>query len=102
MEKENANIKDVIITKFVKDLIDVCDHFDKTLLSIKDKVYDKLTNEERIKLYKSFIDNVYLTHTVLSNTLKKHGVSEYSPLNEKFDPNKHDAVFDYPDEDKVF
>jgi molecular chaperone GrpE len=39
-----------------------------------------------------------MTQQGLSNTLKKHGVIEFSPLKEKFDPNKHEAVFDYEDE----
>jgi molecular chaperone GrpE len=39
-----------------------------------------------------------MTQEGLSNILKKHGVLEYSPLKEKFDPNKHEAVFDYEDE----
>jgi len=42
-----------------------------------------------------------MTKAGLTTTLKKHGVSEYSPLKEKFDPNKHEAVFDYEDDNLV-
>ena len=101
LEKENHQIKDYAITKFAKDLLDVSDNFDRALSSIKDKDFDKLTPEEKINLFKNFVEGVAMTQNVLSNTLKKHGVSEYSPLNEKFDPNIHDAVFDYHDEEKV-
>jgi molecular chaperone GrpE len=35
----------------------------------------------------------------LSHVLKRHGVNEFSPLKEKFDPHKHEAVFDYEDDE---
>jgi molecular chaperone GrpE len=40
-----------------------------------------------------------MTRNGLSNVLKKHGVVEYNPLKEEFNPHKHEAVFDYDDED---
>jgi molecular chaperone GrpE len=40
-----------------------------------------------------------MTKSGLMNILKKHGIVEYIPLKEKFDPNKHEAVFDYEDEE---
>lgn len=43
-----------------------------------------------------------MTQKGLLNTLKKHGINLYDPKNEKFDPNKHEAVFDYADENLVF
>lgn len=43
-----------------------------------------------------------MTQKGLLNTLKKHGVVLYDPKNEKFDPNKHEAVFDYEDDTLVF
>jgi molecular chaperone GrpE len=40
-----------------------------------------------------------LTKCGLSHVLKRHGVHEYDPLKEKFDPNKDEAVFDYEDDE---
>jgi molecular chaperone GrpE len=40
-----------------------------------------------------------MTKNGLMNTLKKHNIVEMNPLKEKFDPNKHEAVFDYEDEE---
>jgi molecular chaperone GrpE len=33
----------------------------------------------------------------LLNTLEKHGIKQINPVGEKFDPNQHEALFDYPD-----
>ena len=42
-----------------------------------------------------------MTQKGLLNNLKKHGIVLYDPKHEKFDPNKHEAVFDYEDETLV-
>lgn len=39
-----------------------------------------------------------MVQSSLTHTFNKHGVKEYKPLKEKFDPHHHDAVFDYEDE----
>ena len=39
-----------------------------------------------------------MTQKGLLTTLKKNGVILFDPIKEKFDPNKHEAVFDYDDE----
>lgn len=42
-----------------------------------------------------------MTQKGLLNTFKKHGILLDDPKGEKFDPNKHEAVFDYEDESLV-
>jgi len=53
-----------------------------------------------MKLYNDFIDGIQMTHDILAKVLKKYGIAEYSPLGEKFDPNRHEAVFEYMDPSK--
>ena len=38
-------------------------------------------------------DGVQMTYRILEKVLNRHGVVELDPLNEKFDPNKHEAMF---------
>lgn len=44
-----------------------------------------------IKIFKSFVH---------FQVFKKFGVEKYDPINEEFDPNRHNAVFQVPDETK--
>ena len=37
------------------------------------------------------------THSILTKTLEKHGIVQVNPLKEKFNPNFHEALFDYED-----
>jgi molecular chaperone GrpE len=37
-----------------------------------------------------------MTREGLLKTLEKHGVVQFDPLGEKFDPNRHEALFQVP------
>lgn len=41
-----------------------------------------------------------MTRQELLKTLAKHGVTQFDPTGEKFDPNKHEALFQAPVEGK--
>ena len=55
-EKEIETNKDYAITKFVKDLLDVSDNFDRASDSVKEIDYSKLTDEEKIKTFKDLAE----------------------------------------------
>jgi len=46
---------------------------------------------------KALLDGVELTERELLKVLEKHGVKKFEPLDEKFDPNLHQAMFELPD-----
>ena len=97
-EVEVSNAKEFAITKFAKDLLDVHDNFDRALYFIKDinlndsTISDENLNES-IKKYKDFSEGILMTKDSLIKILGIHGIKQYNPVNEKFDPTKHEAVF---------
>lgn len=97
-ETEIANSKEFSITKFAKDMLDVFDNFDRALNSISDLKTDKKVqsleeSDELIKKYQDFSEGIVMTKDSLTRILAVHGVKQYNPINEKFDPSKHEAVF---------
>jgi molecular chaperone GrpE len=62
----------------------------------EDKLND--TNQDLVNLH----SGLKMTETILMQTLKKHGLERFDPSveKEKFDPNKHEAVFQAPQPDK--
>ena len=46
---------------------------------------------------KALLDGVELTERELINVLEKHGVKRIEPLGQKFDPNRHQAMFEVED-----
>lgn len=71
--------------KFVKELLPVVDSLEKAL----EIGFD--TDSQ------SLHEGVELTYHLLVKSLEKHGVKVVNPLNEPFDPNRHEAMSMQPD-----
>lgn len=103
LEKENSNSKLYAISKFAKDILDVCDNFDRAHQSVQDKDFANIPDEEKKEMYLSFVEGVEMTQKSFVNTLKKHGVTSFVPNNgDKFDTSKHEAHEVIEDTKKVF
>ena len=87
-EKEKAEIKVYAVQKFAKDMLDIQDNLSMALESGK--------AEQGHSLY----EGVQMTYRILQKTLRMHGIEELDPLDCKFDPNKHEAMFEVEDLDK--
>lgn len=90
-EKEIKDARDYAVTGFARDLLSVCDNFDRALSHAPAELRaDEATGG------KALVEGVELTGRELLKTLDKHGVKKLSPLGEKFDPNLHQAMFEIP------
>lgn len=49
---------------------------------------------------KQLYDGVTMTQTQLTKIFQKHGLVAMRPLGEKFDPNRHEAIFQLKDDSK--
>ncbi len=81
------------ITAFAGDLLGVADNMRRAL--------DAVTPETRASAQgavSALIDGVELTERELLKALEKNRVRQFSPQGEKFDPNRHQAIFEVPDE----
>ena len=90
-EKERSEAYKIGISIFVKDFVPVLDNIQRALESIK--------TAEEIN-YNSFIEGISATETDITSLLEKHGIKQINPLNEKFDPLFHEALFETPSEDQ--
>jgi molecular chaperone GrpE len=89
------------LQSFTRDLIQSVDNLEHALLSVS---AEKLSvpGEASIESLHADLVNLHkglqLTETILLGTLKKHGVTRFDPAKdgEKFDPNRHEAVFQSP------
>jgi molecular chaperone GrpE len=81
------------ITAFAGDLLVVADNMRRAL--------DAVTPEVRASAQgavSALINGVELTERELLKALEKNRVRQFSPQGEKFDPNRHQAIFEVPDE----
>lgn len=93
-KREIQKAKDFALQKFAKDLIESIDNFGHALGAVKEESIK--TNEEIAQLY----DGVKMTRNVFEKTLNRHGLVKIEPLDEEFDPNKHEATFQAPNPEK--
>ena len=84
-EKERVEAYKVGISLFVKDFVPVLDNIERALSSIKDS--------EEVN-YESFVEGIKATDKDIINLLEKHGIQQINPINEKFDPLFHEALFE--------
>jgi len=83
---ENDKTSKYAISKFAEDLIPVMENFYMAFDNMKE---EELNDQKKVK---NFFDGIKLTQNELNSVFKKHGLTRLFPLNEKFDPNLHNAI----------
>ncbi|KAJ8973575.1 hypothetical protein NQ317_001601 [Molorchus minor] len=95
LTKQISEAKIFGIQSFCKDLLDVADVLNKATETVpKDELNDG--NPHLKTLYEGLI----MTEAQLKSVFKRHGLEKIDPLNEKFDPNYHEALFQQDVKDK--
>ncbi|XP_076758599.1 grpE protein homolog, mitochondrial Roe1 [Xylocopa sonorina] len=88
LTKQIEDAKIFGIQGFCKDLLEVADILGKATESVPK---DELT--EKNPHLKTLYEGLRMTEAQLHKVFKKHGLVSLNPLNEKFDPNQHEALF---------
>ena len=89
LTKQIEDAKIFGIQGFSKDILEVADVLDKAVgMGVESQSVEDLHQ------------GLKMTQAQLLQVFKRHGLETIDPLNEKFDPNKHDALFQILDPDK--
>ncbi|KAK9074232.1 hypothetical protein SSX86_006829 [Deinandra increscens subsp. villosa] len=102
-KREAENSKKFAIQNFAKSLLDVADNLDRASSVVKESFAKIDTSKDTtgaVPLLKTLLEGVEMTEKQLAEVFKKFGVEKYDPTNEEFDPNRHNAVFQVPDDTK--
>ena len=89
-EKERSEAYKIGISLFVKDFVPVLDNIERALASLRDS--DEIN-------YESFVEGISATEKDIISLLEKHGIQQINPVNEKFDPLFHEALFEAESDD---
>ena len=91
-EREVADARLYGITAFARDILAVADNMDRALQQLDAEIRDKADAG-----VKALLDGVELTERELLKVMEKHGIARIDPQGQKFDPNRHQAMFEVPD-----
>ena len=91
-EREVADSRVYGISNFARDILGVADNMHRAMQALDDELRAKADEAT-----KALLEGVELTERELMNVLEKHGVTRVEPLGQKFDPNRHQAMYEIED-----
>ncbi|KAJ6293949.1 hypothetical protein OIU76_022095 [Salix suchowensis] len=102
-KREAENSKKFAIQNFAKSLLDVADNLGRASSVVKgnfSKIDVSNDTAQVVPLLKTLLEGVEMTEKQLGEVFKKYGVEKFDPINEPFDPHRHNAMFQVPDASK--
>ncbi|XP_042481314.1 grpE protein homolog 2, mitochondrial-like isoform X1 [Macadamia integrifolia] len=102
-KREAENSKKFAIQNFAKSLLDVADNLGRASSVVKDSFLKIDASKDTVgamPLLKTLLEGVEMTDKQLAEVFRKFGLEKYDPVDEPFDPNRHNAVFQMPDDSK--
>ncbi len=88
-QREREDAGKYAVSSFARDLLDVADTFGRALQSIP----EDLRADERIA---PLVTGIEATSRALMNCFEKYGIKKLEPMDEPFDPNFHEVMFETP------
>lgn len=85
--KDREDAAKFAVTSFAKDLLDFSDNFHRALAAIPEELH----TDERIG---AIIVGLESMDANLLKTFEKHGIKKIEPLDETFNPNFHEVMFE--------
>lgn len=89
-ERERSDMKKYAITSFAKDLLSVSDNLRRALEAVPEE------QRERNEVIINLLTGVEATERELLKVFEQKSINKIEPLNEKFDPNFHEVMFEAP------
>jgi len=91
-QKDVADARAYAITSFARDLLNVRDNFQRALQTAENVDPETLPPE-----LKGLLEGVRMTDRELGSVFERHGVTMLDPSGQRFDPNRHQAMFEVED-----
>lgn len=92
--REREDASKFAVSNFARDLLEVADNFRRALDSAPE---DRDQISERMKL---LLEGIEATERSMARTFEKNKIEKLEPLDQKFDPNFHEVMFEAPMPDK--
>ncbi len=92
-DREVTDAKAYGVSSFAREMVSVADNLQRAQASLPAEA-----KGEASTAMKSFIEGVELTERDLLSRLARFGVKPIETTGQRFDPNRHEALFEMPDE----
>lgn len=92
--RELEAAKQFAVSNFAKSLLEVADTMQMAIKAVDD-IRIQATPDMR-----SIVDGINMTNQMLTSVFEKHGITQYDPAGQMFDPKLHEALFELEDPTK--
>lgn len=93
-KKDVESARNFAVTSFAKSLLDTSDNLSRAM----DAVPEEYRNDkENHNVLATLFEGIKMTDDGLTKAFEKNGLKKYGKVGDVFDPNLHDALFEYPD-----
>lgn len=92
-ERDKADTAKYAISSFARDVLTIADNIQRAIDHVPEEA------AEKDPTLKSFRDGMQVTERELLNMMERHGITRHDPKGDRFDPNKHQAMFEVPNPD---
>lgn len=93
-KRDVTSAKSFAVTSFAKSLLDTSDNLSRAMESVPEEYRNDM---EKHPVLATLYEGIKLTDENLLKAFAKNGLIRYGEVGEPFDPNLHDALFEYPD-----
>lgn len=90
-QREVADARQYAISNFARDVLSIGDNLDRAISTVSDE-----EKESAGSTLAALVEGVEMTGREMVRIFAKHGVTKEEPEGEKFDPNRHQAMFEVP------
>ena len=94
-DREKEDLSNYVISSFAKEILSVLDNLERALKSID---LDELKKSDQN--VSQFIEGIELTEKQIVTVFEKFKIEKIDSLNQNFDPNLHQAMFEVENPDK--
>lgn len=89
--KDREDAMKFAVTGFARDLLEIADNFRRAL--------DSVPADARVggdELFKNLLEGIEATERSMLRSFEKHGIKKLDPMDQPFDPNFHEVMFEAP------
>ena len=90
--REVSDARTYAIADFARDMLNATDNLDRALSTIPEEM-----RQHEDPAIKTLIEGIEMTGREMQRLMQKHGVKPIIAEGEKFNPHKHQAMFEVPD-----
>ena len=92
-DRDKADTAKFAVSNFARDTLTIADNIARAIAHVPE---DAAENDPALK---SFLEGMQVTERELMNVMERHGIARLDPEGERFDPNKHQAMFEVDNKD---